>query len=257
MIALALAASLAFANDEKTLHPSYRAAYSHVETHCEGFDLHLGDDSKDVDSEVAEFGYTYLWATPGPGEIVTPKQYNEILFLKPTEASVCKDTQAYKQDDGLIAIFFRQNNRPFEDKLGVSFYDPSKKLAVASDRELGVASRVEKAAHGYAIKIHDTPTDVAGPFTVTVHGHKQTTSEEILAYYKFVTLKDGKIEVALDKDTTYSRSNYKPYFKSQAEFEKAFGEDYANHWIYKVEKPDCIAVSHERVAKGPWFCRKR
>lgn len=253
--------------EEKNLQANYQKAVAHLTSKCRigkiNFSINIGDDSKDIDDERREFGYPYFWVTSKDRKTVAvlpAKEYNELLFLKPTSPSLCEDTVAFSQPQGVIAIFARQNNRPFNDYLAVAFYEPMKNKVLAFERKLGVADKVEPTAEGFSFPIFDSPTDFTS-FEVTVHGKKSQTSEEVFSYWNKAKLDKDKIVIAVDREQTWKRSGYQQYFKSQASFENAFGWDdkkgrYAFQWVYRIQSPDCIRVSATRFADSrDWICK--
>lgn len=257
---------------EKDLNPQYSTAVTRLKTTCQTgkhrFDLKIGEEGKAQDKGEADerkmFGYPLFWIEPEKGESLSalpPKQYNEILFLKPQGQSICKDTVAFSQEDGTVAIFIRQNNRPFEDYLSVVFYDPAQQKVLASEREVAVADQVEKNPEGFIYKVEDLPTDVV-TFTTTVHGQKLETIEDVFSYWGVVSLNNGKAVKKINRTLTWERSLYRSYFKSLADFDKAFSWDekqqaYKVGWVYRVKNPDCIQPAIDRkIAYGDshWFC---
>ena len=259
------------AKAEMRVKADYKHAVSHFSAKCRvgtsEFTLHLGDTLKEPDSESVEMGFGLAWLTFGKKglvEALPAMQYNELLFLKPKGDSLCDETLALKQANGTVAIFLRQNGRPFEDFLSVIFFDPKKNKVLASRRELGRASVVEETSKGTEFMIKDSPSDV-GDFTVTVKGKTSKTSEEVTETWNLISREGGKVIVATDKDRTWEKSKYQGYFKNQAEFDKIFGWDdkakvYSGFLIYHTDDPDCIQVQVGKARKAtnedPWTCRK-
>lgn len=260
---------IAHAGDEKSLQPNFKTAMTHLQTSCafgkKKFDLHLGDDKKEADPEQKQFGYPYFWIEAGKAKPIVAlpaKEYNEILFLAPQSKSYCKDTVAFKTRDGNVAIFVKQNNRPFDDKLGVVYYDPSRNKVIASQRNLGISRDVEPTIGGFAVKISDKPTDLV-QFRVTVRGRISEATEGVLEYWNLVRRKTALVSSNADPRLTWLKSPYRSYFKSQQDFEKAFGWDskqgiFKNTWVYRVKEPNCIYPNENRTASNDdsrWFCK--
>ncbi|MEK7355019.1 MAG: hypothetical protein AAB250_01120 [Bdellovibrionota bacterium] len=91
---------------------------------------------------------------------------------------------------------------------------------------------------------------------------QKITTEEVFEYWARPVRKGTIVTSEFDRALTWTRSSYKNYFKSRAEFEKAFGWDgkkkiYSMHWVYRVKTPDCIAPDRARKADDPkvkWYC---
>ena len=270
MLSLVMA-SPANTDDEKILKPNYKTATKKSETKCKLgkyiFQLYLGDEGKPADEDRKDFGYPYFWIASGKKKAVSglpPKEYNELLFLSPKGPSLCQNTAAFRQKDGSVAIFLRQNNRPFLDKLSIIYYHPAQHKVIAFQRNIGISNHVEKIPEGFAYKIFDGPTDVVS-MNVTVQGQPTQTSEKIFEYWNVVTRSGNKIITRTDRKVTWAKSPYQAYFKSQDDFEKAFGWDektqsYLNQWVYQVKEPNCIHPSKDRIATCTverWHCDKK
>lgn len=252
---------------EKLLKANYNAANPHVSTTCQvgkaEFTLNLGDDSQELDPEHKEFGYPYFWIVTAKGRKLSalpPKEYNELLFLAPTATSLCKDTTAFLRPDGGVAIFALQNHRPFGNSLAVVFYNPKRGKVIAFSKNIGSSEKVESVGNEIYFPIRSNPTDLAS-FMVTVGGKKSQTQEEVFEYWNKVGRKNDNVVVSVLRDITWTRSIYKPYFKTKADFEKAFGwseteKKYGYRWVYRITSPDCIRVSSTRFADSKnWICK--
>lgn len=252
---------------EKKLPTNYKAATAHLTTTCQVgkavFTLNIGDDNTTPDSERQEFGFPYFWIVTARGRsrsALPPKEYNQLLFITPKGASVCKDTEAFVRPDGGVAIFVKQNNRPSADKLGVVFYNPKKGQVVAYSRNIGFSDRIESVGKELFFPVKDSPSDLAS-FNVTVGGKKSETIEEVFEYWNKVSRRNSQVIVSVNPELTYKRSAYKSYFKNQTAFDKAFAyspEDkkYGYRWVYRVTTPDCIRISPTRFADGKnWICK--
>ncbi|MFZ3231288.1 MAG: hypothetical protein WA160_13855 [Pseudobdellovibrio sp.] len=252
---------------EKLLPANYNAATVHQTTTCQvgkiAFTLNLGDDSKEVDEERKRFGFPYFWIVTAKGRSVSavpPKEYNELLFLTPNAKSICKDTVAFLRPDGGVAIFVHQNTRPFGNNLTVTFYNPKRGKVMAFARSIGYAEKIESIGKELFFPIKSNPTDLA-TFLVTVGGKKSQASEEVFEYWNKVSRKNEQVIVSVNPDLTWARTIYRPYFKTKALFEKAFGwsapdKKYAYRWVYRVTSPDCIRVSSTRFADSKnWICK--
>ena len=253
---------------EKTLKPDFTKLFSQQSADCEvgknRFRLNLGTEEKEADPEYSGLGYPYFWITSEGGKPVAglpSLEHNQLLFLDPKSESVCKGTFAIALKDGTVWIFLQQSGRPFQDRLSVSIFDPKKGKVVTSQRDLGPSSKIEKGENGPVYLIRDQPSDIA-QFTVTVKGQISTTTEEVFEYWARPVRKGTIVTSEFDRALTWTRSSYKNYFKSRAEFEKAFGWDgkkkiYSMHWVYRVKTPDCIAPDRARKADDPkvkWYC---
>ncbi len=243
--------------------------YSHAHTSCDlngkKWELHLGDFSQADNDEAKEFGYTTFWIQPAGGApkiIGFPvKPYTTMLFLSSHTPSICADTPAFKTADGTIGIFVRVENRPFNDKLAVVFFDPEKNQIVAQNQDLGISEQVEPTPNGLAYRVYDPASDYEN-YTVEVRGKSLKASEETFAFWQTIDRTKSRVVGVANADLTWQRSNYKSYFKSQADFEKAFGWDsrhhlYKNIWIYRTENPACLQAAKERAPlKGDthWNC---
>lgn len=274
LVILSALSSFAFATDEKESTPDYKKAESQLSTKCQvgktQFQLHLGhekDADEDAQKEYKEFGYPFFWITTKNGKTfaaLPALQDNELLFLKSNSKSLCQDTAAFAQPDGSIAIFVKQSGRPFEDLLSVVVYNPTREKVIAFRRGLESSTRVEKTPHGIAFEVNDRPTDVT-QFDVTVHGKPATTSEENFKYWDLLVVKGKEVTSKTDRKLTWAKNSYKDYFKSQSDFDKAFGWDnkkeiYQTNWVYQVKDPNCIQPSKERAVfniNSLWYCDRK
>jgi hypothetical protein len=227
----------------------------------------LGDNHKDVDSESADFGFSFFWITAENKPAISalpPLEYNELLFLAPKGPSVCKDTAAFVLKDGSVEIFAKQNNRPSRDYVAVIVYSPIQNKVLTSKRNLGISDEIEKISDAaVAMRIHDTPSDAVTP-SVTVQGHKSNAREETFDYWQLIEFNENKISSKTDPKLTWEKTRYRPYFKSQKSFDEAFRwnektGNYENLWVYRVTEPDCIQPSKPRFASSvtEWFCAQK
>lgn len=252
---------------EKNLPTNYKAATAHLSTTCQVgkaiFTLNIGDDNSEADPDRKEQGFPYFWIVTAKGRSVSalpPKEYNQLLFLTPHANSLCKDTEAFLRPDGGVAIFVRQSSKPSNGKLTAVFYNPKRGQVVAYARNIGYADKIESVGKELFFPIRNNPTDLAS-FNVTVGGKKSETTEEVFEYWNKVSRRNDQVVVTVNPDLTWTRSAFRPYFKSKAAFDKAFGwsapdKKYAYRWVYRVTSPDCIRISPTRFADSKnWICK--
>jgi hypothetical protein len=254
---------------EKDLDSNLKNKFSHQSSNCsigkKTFNLHLGSEFQKPDSEMKQFGYNYFWiSAPGKAPIaaIPAKEYNELFFLKPIERSICKNTVAHATKNGEVVIFFRQNNRPFADQLGVLLYDTIKNQILFSNRGIAISQRVEKTKSGLSFLVSDWATEVT-QYEVSVRGQQMKAKEQLFLYWNYLELQNDQLKTGFDRVLTWSRALEKRYFKNQETFEKAIGYDLETEkisavWVFSVNKPDCIQFSRERhpsSEESQWHCK--
>ncbi|MBL7688847.1 MAG: hypothetical protein JNJ49_12505 [Bdellovibrionaceae bacterium] len=254
---------------ENSLNPDYSKTISLQKTTCavngKSFEIFLGATTKDDSEELSASGYPFVWLRQGKSKsigVFPAKEYNELLFMAPKKTSACKATQAFVQPNGIVTLLFRTSGRPFSDYLAMAFYDPAENKILASERRIAKASNVEQQATDYVFQFDDSPSDAVDNIA-TLRGKRINATEAMFKYFMRASLRDDTIVVTQDPELTWERAGYKAYFKSQTEFEKAFGwnatlRKFDSVWVYSTSNPDCIQARVERsVISGDknWFCK--
>lgn len=261
---------------EKPLSPVFEKTFVHLQTRCKvgkaEFDLLLANDLKEEDQEFKDFGYPYVWIRAKGGKPILALeavQSNELLFLmtrddaKQAKFTACKETSAFEQKDGTVVILLTQNARPFNDHLSVVFYDPKKGKVIDSKKSLGAYHDFDREGNSLIVEFRDDPTD-GGLSPVEYRGKKYKVEEEPASHWSRVAIWKEKVSVSVDRSLTWSRSRWKPYFKTQADFERAFGYEplnkvYLSTWTYSIDSnPPCMQASTGRSPKKGdrgWHCK--
>lgn len=234
------------------------------------FEVLLGNDVKEDDPEFRDFGYPYVWIRPQgrkPVQAMAESPQGSFLFLEaPPGASsggVCDKAFAVHQADGKVAILLKQNDRPLADQLAVIFYDPVRRKVVATHRGLGTFGKIEKTRDGFVAELALGQADDSR-FPVVVKGKSHETREDAFSAWSRVKVRDGKVVALADADLTWNRSRWKPFFKSRAEFDRAFGLDpakgaYSAVRVFSIDSsPPCLQATPDRSPKKGdlhWHCK--
>lgn len=223
------------------------------------------------DDEEKEFGAPTLWIDgkkPAPVAMKT----TELKFFDTTDvSSACGNKLGFNLKSGPLVLPLRVNNRPYDDKLALVWIEPKTGKAIAnyeSPESLfsGHGPVVEGMKDGVRYPAWNARTDEAGSFA-TVHGERVTVTEADFVFWKIIRLKDGKVSVEVDSAKTYEASEFKPCFKTETDFDRAFGLEkdrtgYRADNVVMVAHPGgktCVQPTTNRQVKdgdANWYCTR-
>lgn len=203
-------------------------------------------------------------------------QPGDFLFLSPEDSSLCDKTQAYDLGNGLVALFYLQDNRPFQDLYHVIFYN-YKADRVLEQKNLGAVSQLFALKDGFAYSVLKPRSDVDSVEMTSTFGTKMKAVDKDLNALHVVKARKGKSEFkildTIDPKLSFEKNEWKFFFKNKADFLKAAGwnskeQKFKNETVYEASQLDpqqtgqreiCIALTDKRggtLNARDWRCRK-
>lgn len=197
---------------------------------------------------------------------------SDYFFLKPNEKSLCDKTQGFDMGQGRTAIFYLEDNRPFQDVYHVIIYN-YKTDRVLENKKLGTVSNLISMKDQFAYSLLTARSDAQSVQMTSPSGQKLTATDEDLNAFRVVKVENEKVKDEFDPNLSYEKNKWKKYFKSKAEFLKAAGWDKANkkfknEVVYEATqaadpgitlRETCVVFLEKRdspIAPKDWRCRK-
>lgn len=240
--------------------PAYEKTFPRQKAEClfagQKFTAEIRGVKKEVDSEEAEFGSAYIYATHKGKPQILWQNYDHNLFgefsfekVGEGQKSRCKGARAYDLGKEFLAIPVWKNGRPFSDDLFFILFSAKASGFPVVTSTFSHVSAVVGQVDGFSFRqvIGRSDKDIR---TAEVQGETIQFEEEDLGIWQTVVATKDGIKKKNDLDLTWEKLKFRRFFADKAAFSKASNineEDTSSPKFYayfgKGKKVECLTLN--------------
>ncbi|MBK7845793.1 MAG: hypothetical protein IPJ71_19325 [Bdellovibrionales bacterium] len=194
----------------------------------------------------------------------------DFSFVKPNEGSICDKTQGYELNNGIVAILYSKDNRPFKELYQVVVFNTHTNK-ILDKKEIGAVTQLLSAKNGFAFATMIPRSDVDQINMTSNTGQKMSAFDKDLEAVESIKLENDKLKVEFDPNLSFENSNWKKYFKNKDDYLKTAGwspekKDFSNSVVYEASyfnrnesdiQESCIVMVKKRgdpIQTSMWRC---